>query len=235
MKKYTIAVILIALIMISGNSIVNAQRILVTIAGTGATGFSGDGGAAKYATLNEPHDVCMDAAQNIYFVDMGNFRIRKVSARTGVVTTVAGGGASAADGVAATDAGISPNYMCIDAAGNLLITDGSRIRKIDAATGIITTVAGTTTPGFSGDGGAAVSAHLSGPRGICIDAAGNIYIVDNGNYRIRKVTAATGVITTIGGSGTPGYSGDGGAALAATITDAYAIGVNTAGDVFFSD
>ena len=235
MKKFTIALTLIALMMIAGNTNVNAQRVLVTVAGTGVAGFSGDLGAAKYAKINAPHDVCMDAAQNIYFIDMGNSRIRKVSARTGVVTTYAGGGASSADGIAATAASLTPDYMCIDAAGNIFVTDGNKIRKIAAATGIITTVAGTGIGSFSGDGGPAVSADLSAPRGVCVDAAGNLYFADAGNSRIRKVTAATGIISTIGGSGASGYSGDGGPALAAAISDPYAIGVNATGDVYFSD
>ncbi len=147
-------------------------------------------------------------------------RIRKVSASTGIITTVAGNGSPdySGDGGAATAAGLYYPYgVAVDAAGNLYIADtvDNRIRKVSASTGIITTVAGNGSPGYSGDGGAATAAELYYPYGVAVDAAGNLYIADTGNNRIRKVSASTGIITTVAGNGTAGYSGDGGAATAA--------------------
>ena len=235
MKKSTIVTCLLVLLFIAGYNIASAQRIIVTYAGTGISGFSGDQGSGKSAQINYPHDVCMDAAHNIYFVDEINNRIRMVSAAKGVITTIAGGGTSTADGVPAIIASLTPNYLCIDAAGNLYVTTSNKIRKINATTGIITTVAGSGTAGFTGDGGLAIAASLNGPEGICIDAAGNIYFADGANNRIRKITAATGIISTIGGTGVSSYSGDGGPALSATMSGPDAIGVDASGNVFFSD
>ena len=233
MRKFTITALSCMLLIAAGS--VNAQMITVTMAGSGSTPYNGNGQAGYLTQINNPTDVCMDAAHNIYFADNYNGRIRKMSAANGVITTVAGGGSSAADGIAATSASLSPGYMCIDASGNLYVSTGNKIREINAATGIITTIAGTGAAGYSGDGGLATSAMINGPMGICIDAAGNIYIVDQSNNRIRKVTAATGIITTIAGTSAAGYSGDGGMATAATLNAPTAICVNAAGDIYFAD
>ena len=234
MKIYTNVLLIIAL-MITGNSIVNAQNITVTLAGNGIAGFSGDGGPANLAKINAPNDVCVDAVHNIYFVDAGNSRIRMVSAATGAITTVAGGGTSTADGVPAMTASIPGlTKMAIDAVGNLYVSTSNKIKMISPA-GIITTVAGTGTAGYSGDGGAAISAELKGPSGICVDAAGNIYISDVSNNRIRKVSAGTGIISTIAGTGASGSSGDGGPATAATLSGVNSICTNASGTIFCSN
>jgi len=236
MKKSTVVSFLVVLIAITGYNIANAQRIMVTYAGTGVGGFSGDWGAGKAAQINQPHDVCMDAANNIYLIDQTNGRIRKISAQNGVISTFAGGGTSTVDGVPAISALLTPNYMCIDASSsNIYLTSSNQIKKINIATGIITTVAGLSTAGFSGDGGPAIAASMQGPAGICIDASGNLYVADESNNRIREIYAATGIINTIGGSGVYSYSGDGGPALLATLSDPMAIGVDASGNVFFSD
>lgn len=212
-----------------------AQRVTVTVAGTGNIGFSGDGAAARKAFLNKPADVCTDAANNLYFIDQLNNRIRKISAVDGRISTIAGGGVSTADGVAASMANLeSPRYMCIDAAGNIYYTAYHRIRKIAAGTGIVTTVAGSTTPGLSGDGGPASAAQLYAPEGICIDATGNLFVADRRNNRVRKISS-TGIITTIAGTGAAGYTGDGGLATAAMLNHPICICVNADGVVFFSD
>ncbi|MBX2905751.1 MAG: T9SS type A sorting domain-containing protein [Taibaiella sp.] len=211
------------------------QKITLTIAGNGTPAFSGDGGLAKKAVISGPKDVCLDADENLYFTDKGNGRVRKITANGGIISTIAGGGTSTADGVPALTAAISPNYLCANTAGDIFITTGNQVRKIEASSGLIYTVAGTGTAGFSGDGGLAVSAELNNPQGIAIDAAGNLYIVDRGNNRVRKITFSTGMISTIAGTGIAGYSGDGGPAVSAQLKGPVCVCVNPAGDVFFSD
>jgi hypothetical protein len=174
-----------------------ATGIITTVAGTGAFGFSGDGGPATSASLRNPEGVAVDAAGNLFIADSLNHRVRKVATATGIITTVAGSGTFG-----------SPRSVAVDAAGNLFIAEGSshRVRKVAAATGIITSLAGTGEVGFSGDGGPALSASLRNPEGVAVDAAGNLFIVDAGNQRVRKVAAvaapAPGVIagTTISGT-----------------------------------
>ena len=234
MKKFILAFFSFGLVL-SNSPSVKAQTIAVTVAGTGYAGYTGDGGNARMAQINGPRDVCMDAAQNIYFTDTANGLIRKISASKHVISTIAGGGSSIADGVAALSASISPNYMCISPAGDLYFSTQNQIRKIHLATGIITTVAGSGTAGYSGDGALATLATLTYPQGICLDAAGNLLVVDHGNNRIRKVAASTGIITTIAGSATAGYTGDGALASGAQLSGPVCICINAAGDIFFSD
>src|SRR5438552_3271899 len=178
------------------------SQTINTVAGGGA----GDGGDATIANLNSPASVAVDSSGNLYIADLGNERIRKIAAATGIITTVAGNGVPgcAGDGGAATNANLSvPSGVAVDASGNLYIADNSnhRIRKVTAATGIITTVAGNGSPSFAGDGGAATSASLNSPSGVALDASGNLYIADPNNNRIRKVAAATGIITTVAENG----------------------------------
>ena len=236
MSTHKFTLLLFTLLIITSGHTANAQRVTVTLAGTGIAGYTGDGQLGKLAALNRPHDVCMDAANNIYFTDQGNGVVRKVSAKNGIITTVAGGGMSTADGIPATNAVLTPKYMCIDGTGNLYVVSSAtnQIKRIDAVTNFITTIAGTGASGFSGDFGLSVTATFNGILGICIDHMNNIYVVDSGNKRIRKISA-TGIVTTVAGTGTAGYTGDGGPAAAATINTPSAITVNPAGDVFFMD
>jgi len=175
------------------------------------------------AQLFFPTDVSVDAAGNIYFMDQGNLRVRKVDAATGDINTVAGNGTLgfAGDGGPALNASFSnPRSLFVDGAGNIYISDSNnhRVRKVDAATGDINTVAGNGVQGLSGDGGPATSAALDGPFGIFVDAAGHIFFADGGNHRIRRVDAVTGSITTVALQHA-GFSGDGGPAINAQILD----------------
>lgn len=211
---------------------------IVTLAGNGQAGFSGDGGQATAAKLYYPIDSVSDSTGNVYIADRNNNRIRKV-ATNDIITTVVGTGSTTClgDGGQATAACLSNPYgVAIDSSNNLYIADYGhcRIRKVTTA-GIISTVAGTGTCGFSGDGGQATSANLRYPTGVFVDSAGNIFIADRTNHRIRRVTAATGVITTIAGTGTAGFLGDGGAATSARLNQPRTVYVNAAGEIFVAD
>jgi uncharacterized protein (TIGR03437 family) len=205
--------------------------VIATMAGNGTQGFSGDGGPATNAQLNQPGSVAVDPAGNLYIAD--GFRIRKVS--NGVITTVAGNGTfgSSGDGGTATSAQFIPDGVAVDSGGNLYIVDGfdNRVRKV--SNGVITTVAGDGVPGFSGDNGPATSAELNEPGGIAADSAGNLYIADSDNNRIRKVS--NGVIVTVAGNGTPGYSGDGGPATSAELGIPESIAIDSAGDIYIAE
>src|SRR5213076_2555874 len=175
---------------------------------------------------------------NLYVADQGNHRIRKVAAATGIITTVAGNGINtfAGDGGAATNASLNyPASVALDASGNLYIADpnNNRIRKVAAATGIITTVAGGGST--LGDGGAATSASLYDPTAVALDASGNLYIADQNNHRIRKVDAATGIITTVAGNGSPAFAGDGGAATSASLNYPDSVALDASGNLYVAD
>jgi len=213
----------------TGPQAVMTPGTMSTVAGKGdlvTYGFSGDGGPATDALLNYPNSVAVDAAGNVYFSERDNHRVRRISAETGLITTVAGNGSDAysGDGVLATTTGMYPTGVTLDAAGNLYIADyyNYRVRKVDAATGIITTVAGNGSGTFSGDGGPAT-------------AAGMYPYIDSGqNYRIRKVDASTGMITTVAGTGTFGSSGDGGLATDAKLWPG-GLTLDANGNLFIAD
>jgi len=209
-----------------------------TVAGYGTAGYSGDNGLATAADLYLPQSVAIDSVGNIYIVDAHNNRIRKVTASTGIITTVAGNGTEgySGDGGPATSAEISPSGgVAVDVVGNIYFADTQRIRKVTVSTGYISTVAGSGIQGYSGDGGSATSAEMNWPWGVAVDAAGNIYIGDIDNYRFRKVTASTGIISTVVGNGTFGYSGDGGQAASAIISSPTGVAVDAAGNTYFGD
>ena len=214
-----------------------ANGTITTIAGNGAAGFGGDGASAAGAQLNTPTGVAVDKSGNIYIADSGNHRVRKI-ASDGSISTFAGNGAPgfAGDGGAASSAQLyTPFGLAVDASGNLYIAElgNNRVRKVSTA-GTITTVAGNGTTAFSGDGGQAVNAQLNYPQAVAVDAAGNIYIADTLNFRVRLVTAG-GLIATIAGNGVAGYSGDLGPAAAAQISSPTGVAVDSAGSLYISD
>src|ERR1035437_6377065 len=206
---------------------------ITTVAGNGNQGFSGDGGPATSASLNNPGSVAADSAGNLYMADSGNHRIRKVSG--GTITTGAGNGNSgfAGDGGPATSASLKfPAGVAVDSAGNLYIAEPSNYRVRKVSGGTITTVAGNGNPGNSADGGPATSASIS-PFGVAVDSAGNLYIADPNNLRIRKVSGGT--ITTVAGYGNQGFSGDGGPATSASLNSPIGVAVDSAGNLYIAD
>lgn len=210
--------------------------IITTVAGNGTAGFSGDGGAATSATLNQPIGVAVDASGNLYIADEQNSRIRKVTPG-GIISTVAGNGTPgfSGDGGPATSAMIgSPSSVSVDPSGNLFITSNqdNRIRKVSSG-GTITTLAGNGIAGFSGDGGAATSAQLNAPWSTALDAAGNVYVADESNFRIREINTS-GTITTAAGNGSS-VIGDNGPATSAVLYSPQAVFVDHPGNVYFPD
>jgi trimeric autotransporter adhesin len=222
-----------------------------TIAGTGTLGYSGDSGAATSAEIADPYGVAIDSSGNVYIADYLNARIRKVTASTGDISTIAGGGTvcggaadAAGDGCAATNATLnSPLGVAVDSAGNIYIADAANqiVRKVTASTGIISVVAGTLgSSGYSGDGGLATSAQLSEPADVAVDSSGNIYIADSTNGVIRKVAASNSHISTVagGGSGCIGqtdYVGDGCLATDGVIRLPEGVALDSAGNIYIAD
>ena len=216
---------------------VDTSGIITTVAGNGAGGYSGDGGPATNASLWWPSGVAVDASGNLYIAEVGNQRIRRVDT-SGIITTVAGNGTAgySGDGGPATNARLCwPSDVAVDASGNLYIADwyNHRIRKVDTS-GIITTVAGNGTASYSGDGGPATNASLRYPHGVAVDVNGNLYIADYDNHRIRTVDPL-GIITTVAGNGTEGYSGDGGPATNARLQYPSGVTVDTSGNLYIAD
>ena len=257
--------------VVSGS--VAVAPVIDTLAGDGTAGSLGDGGSATSAELNAPADVALDSAGNLYIADCNNDRIRVVATTTGTVFgqsvtagdiyTVAGGGGTpgtfSGDGGPATSAELnSPEGVAFDSAGDLYIADcgNNRIRVVAAKTGTVLgismtagdiyTVAGSSsTGGFSGDGGPATSAELNSPEDVALDSAGDLYIADNCNDRIRVVAAKTGTvfgqsmtaddIYTVAGNGAANYSGDGGPATSAELNSPYGVAFDSAGDLYIAD
>jgi uncharacterized protein (TIGR03437 family) len=217
---------------------VDTSGMLTLFVGGNSDNFSGDGGPAAAAQLNTPAGLATDAAGNLYIVDAGNQRIRKVNT-SGTITTVAGNGSSTSsgDGGAATQAGLNnPIATAADAAGNIYIADGfgQRVRKVDTS-GTITTFAGTGQAGYTGDGGPAASAQLNFPSGVAVDPGGRVFIADRNNNVIRMVDTS-GVITTIAGNQSrAGFAGDGGPATSAQLSAPTFLVVAPDGKISFVD
>jgi hypothetical protein len=232
----------------NGNNL--PSGIITTVAGDGTQGYSGDGGAATNAELNEPYGVAVDSGGNLFIADSQNYRVRKVGTN-GFITTVAGNGTYgySGNGGAATNAELTyPSGVAVDATGNLFIADlyNNAIRKM-GTNGIITTVAGTPVPanlgtgiaGYTGDGGAATNAWLNSPFGVTVDATGNLFIADQYNNAIRRV-GTNGIINTVAGglgagTGSGSYSGDGGVATNAGLYHPSGVAVDATGNLFIAD
>ncbi len=220
----------------------NVAGNITTVAGIGSLGYSGDGGLATAAKISSPQGVAFDKSGNLYIVDAGNHRIRKVDT-SGIIATVAGNGSTgfSGDGGPAIDASFSWGFnghlgIALDAGGNLYIPDLSnqRIRKVDT-TGNITTVAGNGVRENSGDGAAATAASLVDPIAVAVDAAGNLYIAEFAGNRVRKVNAS-GIISTAAGGGPLGQTnGDGGLATNAVLNAPFALAFDGAGNLYIGD
>jgi sugar lactone lactonase YvrE len=213
---------------------------ITTIAGSSAAGASGDRGPATSATLDRPVALALNAKGDLFIADAGSHRIRCIDANTGVMNTIAGSGVEGYDGdhTDATTALLdSPQGIAVDAKGNIYVADthNHRIRHIDVTTGLITTVAGTGAFGFAGDAGASTQATLALPRGVTVDAAGNVFVADLANHRIRRIDGTTGVITTSAGDGTQGFAGDGGTAVSASLDSPRAVTIPPSGTFAFAD
>ncbi len=236
-----------------------ATGIITTVAGTGSAGYTGDGGPATEAKLKSPEGLAIDGAGNLYITTLQ--RVRKVDAETGVITTVAGGGIPAivklvkypGEDIQATDSWMSfPTDVAVDIHGNIYFTANNRVRKVDAETGIVATLAGWGTNDLSGDGGPASEAGIADPQGVDVDDQGNVYFADSYNQRIRRIDGATGIITTLAGIGKfapathpdptyviqptgQGFSGDGGPADSAMLATPTGVAVGPDGSLYVAD
>ncbi|WP_158942954.1 Ig-like domain repeat protein [Granulicella sp. S190] len=215
---------------------VNLAGVISTVAGSGEQGYSGDGGPATSAMLDFPTGVAVDGSGTIYITDTHNQRIRKVV--SGIITTIAGNGSTSfsGDGGPATAATLNlPTAVAVDAAGNVYFadTDNHRIRKITGTT--ISTVAGNGEQLYLADGVAATQTGLDSPGGLALDANGNLFIADTHNQRVRLVTAATGLISTVAGNGSNGFAGDGGAGGSAALSRPRGVAVAGTGNLYVAD
>jgi hypothetical protein len=219
--------------------VLRATGNIITYAGTGAAGHTGDGGPATAATFFHPYSVALDSSDNLYITD--GAAVREIVKATGVINTIAGNanvaGFSGDGGPATTALLNSPRGMAVDAAGDVFIADinNNEVREVVKATGNIIAFAGTGTAGYTGDGGAANLAELSHPSEVVLDPAGDLFIADNNNSVIREVLKATGDIVTVAGNHTYGYSGDGGPATSAEIENPFGLTRDAVGDLFIAD
>jgi hypothetical protein len=213
-----------------------AEWIMTTVVGTGAAGYSGDGGAATSAILNNPFDVIFDVSGNLVFSDTYNHCIRRVDHQTGVIETVAGTGAAGYSGDGGPGQGATfnqPYGLAIDGDGAIYTADrlNGVVRRIDGATGVVSTVAGTGEKAFSGDGGPACEAGMVEPNGLVFSRDMNrLFIADVADNRVRVLDIARGEISTFAGNGAAAHDGDGGPAVAAGVFGARAVGIRSSDD-----
>jgi hypothetical protein len=214
--------------------------IIRTIAGTGQPGYSGDGGPAPQAQLQEPNDIVLDGQGRAFIADVRGHRVRVVDLASGIITTFAGTGeaGSTGDGGPANRAALlGPRALAFGSTGDLYIClrNDHKVRKVDIRTGTIRTIAGTGEQGYTGDHGPALQATFNGPKEIAVDGQDNIVLVDTENHCIRRIEAASGLVTTVAGTGQPGGHGDGGPATAATLKRPHGACVDGEGNVYIGD
>lgn len=214
--------------------------VMTTVAGIGNPGYSGDGGAAIDAELNFPVAAIIGRRGDLFIADSNNYVVRRVDGNSGVITTIAGTGVAgyAGDGGPAIEACLGElSALAVNAKHDLYIADleNCAVRRIDGDTRIISTIVGTGQPGYSGDGGPAVEAALNHPAAIVFDGQENLYIADSANSVVRRIDAATGVITTVAGTGARGFAGDAGPARNAELNEPCGLAVNGTGDLFIAD
>jgi trimeric autotransporter adhesin len=217
-------------------AVITRTSVVSTYAGTGTAGFSGDGGPARTAGLNQPRDTAMGPDGSVYVADTYNNRIRRI-APDGTITTVAGNGSATynGDGIPATSASLSlPHDVTVDSAGVVYIADSAhhRIRRV-SLNGIITTISGTGVSGGSGDGGPATSARLKNPKSVAL-YGGALYTSGLDN-KVRRIDLTTGIITRVAGTGTAGYSGDGGPATSARLHAPQRLAIDSTGNIYVAD
>ena len=219
---------------------ITADGKIHIVAGTGAKGYSGDGGPALNATFNLPHEIRFDKKGDLFIVDMTNHAVRKVDMKTGVISTFAGTGKPgySGDGGPAKDAQFKqPHSIQFDPAGDLYICDigNNVIRKVDMKTGIITTFAGTGKPGPTPDGAPIAGTPLNGPRSMDFDAQGNLWLVTRAGNQVFKFDLRSGKIHHIAGNGKAGFTGNGGPAKDATLSGPKGVSVAPNGNVYLAD
>jgi streptogramin lyase len=214
--------------------------VISTVIGNGLAGYTGDGGPARAASLNHPHEIRFDRGGNLFVADAGNNAIRRYDVKSRLITTVAGNGKPgyAGDGGLAAGAQLkNPISLQFDPAGNLFIADiGNQvIRRVDAHTGVITTFAGTGRTGETPDGAPIAGTPLSGPRSLDFDRAGNLWLVTREGNQLLRFDLAAGVIHHEAGTGKKGFTGNGGTAMAATLSGPKGIAITADGDVYLAD
>lgn len=222
---------------------INSSGVISTVAGNGDNGFAGDGGPAINASVDFGFsfgNIAFDQQSNLYIADSFNDRVRVINAQTGIISTVAGDGIGDynGDGIPATIASLfNPTAVALDSQGNLYIADSlnDRVRRVDAQTGMISTIAGNGDTEFVGDNGPATLASLSFPLAITLDSQNNLYIADSENLRIRRVDAQTQVISTVAGNGSDGFSGDGGPATNAPLSFPQGVAVDSQSNILIAD
>jgi DNA-binding beta-propeller fold protein YncE len=219
----------------------DTQWIISTIAGTGAQGYAGDGGTAIQALLNNPFDLAFDPGGNLCFSDTFNHCVRRIDARSGIITTIAGAGERgfSGDGGAATRAQMNEPYgIVIDRSGNLYIADrlNRRVRRVDGASGVITTLTGDGSGKFGGDGGPSIQAGLAEPNGLALDRDhARLFIADVADHRVRVIDLISGIISTFAGTGNGRHAGDGGPGASADIFGARAVALAPDGALYIME
>ncbi|MGH8071570.1 MAG: hypothetical protein ACRERE_41325 [Candidatus Entotheonellia bacterium] len=214
--------------------------VIRTIAGTGQPGYSGDGGPAPQAQLQEPNDIALDGQGRAFIADVRDHRVRVVDLAAAIITTFAGtgdAGSSGDGGPASRAALLGPRALAFGSTGDLYIClrNGHKVRQVDMRTGIIRTIAGTGERGYTGDHGPALQATFDGPKEIAVDRQDNVVLVDTENHCIRRIEAASGLVTTVAGTGHPGGHGDGGPATVAALKRPHGACVDAESNVYIGD